>query len=234
MTPILAGPDVWALVPVKRLDQAKSRLAEILDPADRRELAKAMLTDVLATLGRVEGLAGILVVTSDVEVAALATEHEAAVLADPPETGFNEAVLHGMRWLDDRYHAGAVVVPGDIPFVTVTEFEAVLAATRRSPVVVVPATRDGGTNMLAIAPPLLMPPAFGPDSFARHVSAAQALGIMPQILRLEGAGHDIDVAADLFVEAGVSAAPCTRAVMRQLRGTPVPAVAGSFKEAVLP
>ena len=234
MTPILAGPDVWALVPVKRLDRAKSRLAEILDPADRKQLAKAMLTDVLATLGRVEGLAGILVVTSDVEVAALATEHDAAVLADPPETGFNEAVQHGMRWLDDRYHAGAVVVPGDIPFVTVAELDAVLDATRASPVVIVPATRDGGTNLLAIAPPLLMPPAFGPDSFARHVAAAHALGIQPSILRLEGAGHDIDVAADLFIEAGSSAAPCTRAVMRQLRGTPVPAVAGSFKEAVLP
>ena len=234
MTPILAGPDVWALVPVKRLDRAKSRLAEILDPADRKQLAKAMLTDVLATLGRVEGLAGILVVTSDVEVAALATEHDAAVLADPPETGFNEAVQHGMRWLDDRYHAGAVVVPGDIPFVTVAELDAVLDATRASPVVIVPATRDGGTNLLAIAPPLLMPPAFGPDSFARHVAAAHALGIQPSILRLEVAGHDIDVAADLFIEAGSSAAPCTRAVMRQLRGTPVPAVAGSFKEAVLP
>jgi 2-phospho-L-lactate guanylyltransferase len=234
MTPILAGPDVWALVPVKRLDRAKSRLADVLEPVDRRQLARAMLTDVLTTLVRVEGLAGILVVTSDVEVAALATEHDAAVLADPPETGFNEAVRHGMRWLDDRYHAGAVVVPGDIPFVTVAEFEAVLAATRRSPIVVVPATRDGGTNLLAIAPPLLMPPAFGPDSFARHVAAAHALGITPQILRLEGAGHDIDVAADLFIEAESSAARCTRAVMRQLRRNPVPAVAGSFKEAVLP
>jgi len=234
MTPILDGPDIWALVPVKRLDRAKSRLADVLDPADRRQLAKAMLSDVLGTLARVEGLAGILVVTSDVEVAALATEYEAAVLADPPETGFNEAVRHGMHWLDDRYHAGAVVIPGDIPFVTVAELDTVLAATRRSPVVVVPATRDGGTNMLAIAPPLLMPPAFGPDSFARHVAAAHALGITPQILRLEGAGHDIDVAADLFIDAGNSAAPCTRALIRQLRGAPIPAVAGSFKEAVLP
>lgn len=234
MTPILAGPDIWALVPVKRLDRAKSRLADVLDPADRQQLARAMLSDVLGTLARVEGLAGILVVTSDVEVAALATEFEAAVLADPPETGFNEAVLHGMHWLDDRYHAGAVVVPGDIPFVTVAEFEAVLDATRRSPIVVVPATRDGGTNMLAVAPPLLMPPAFGTDSFARHVAAAHALGITPQILRLEGAGHDIDVAADLFIDAGSNAAPCTRALIRQLRGSPVPAVAGSFKEAVSP
>jgi 2-phospho-L-lactate guanylyltransferase len=234
MTPIFSGPDVWAVVPVKRLDRAKSRLADILDPADRKQLARAMLTDVLGTLVRVEGLSGILVVTTDVEVAALATEFDATVLADPPVTGFNEAVLHGMRWLDDRYHAGAVVVPGDIPFLTVAEMDAVLDATVTSPVVIVPATRDGGTNLLAIAPPLLMPPAFGPDSFARHVAAAHALGITPRTLRLDGAGHDIDVAADLFIEAGASAAPCTRAVMRQLRDAPVFAVAGSFKEAVLP
>lgn len=234
MSPILAGPDIWALVPVKHFDRAKSRLADILDPADRKQLARAMLTDVLGTLVRVEGLAGILVVTSDVEVAALATEHEAAVIADPPETGFNEAVLHGMRWLDDRYHAGAVVVPGDIPFVTVAELDAVLAATSESPIVVVPATRDGGTNMLAVAPPLLMPPAFGPDSFARHVAAAHALGITPQTLRLDGAGHDIDVAADLFIETGAGRASHTRACLGRLLGVSLPVAAGSSKEAFLP
>ncbi|BCP53013.1 2-phospho-L-lactate guanylyltransferase [Kaistia sp. 32K] len=225
---------IWALVPVKRLEAAKSRLAPVLDSAERGRLAKAMLRDVLDTLRRVETLAGILVVTDDAEVAAIAAGHGATVIGDPQEPAFNAAVLHGMHWLDARQKAGALVVPGDIPLVTVEEIEAVLDATRTSPVVIVPATRDGGTNMLAIAPPLLMPPTFGPDSFARHVAAAQALGITPAILRLEGAGHDVDVAADLVLDTGSAAAPRTRALIRQLRGTPVPAVAGSFKEAVLP
>ena len=36
----------WALVPVKRFDQGKSRLGEVLDAAARADLARAMLDRV--------------------------------------------------------------------------------------------------------------------------------------------------------------------------------------------
>ena len=37
----------WALVPVKRFDQGKSRLGEVLDDAARAEVARAMFDRVL-------------------------------------------------------------------------------------------------------------------------------------------------------------------------------------------
>ena len=43
--------DVWALIPVKRLEQAKSRLASVLQPEECAMLSRAMLMDVLAALG---------------------------------------------------------------------------------------------------------------------------------------------------------------------------------------
>ena len=41
---------VWAVVPVKRFDQAKQRLSGVLDSAGRAALAAAMLGDVLEQL----------------------------------------------------------------------------------------------------------------------------------------------------------------------------------------
>lgn len=234
MPEYLSAERIWALVPVKRLDRAKSRLADILDPSEREALATAMLCDVLATLVRVDTLAGILVVTDDAEAASIASDHGAAVIADPCEHGFNAAVRHGMRWLEAMHRAGVVVVPGDLPFVTVAEVDAVLSAMRSSPVVIVPATRDGGTNMLAVAQPSRMQPAFGPGSFARHVAAALALGITPKTLLLDGAGHDIDVAADLVFAASERLASRTHACLGRLAGVGFPVPAGSFKEALLP
>jgi FO synthase len=49
--------ELHVLVPVKRLDDAKSRLAGALAPADRRALTLAMLGDVLAAVGRSRSVA---------------------------------------------------------------------------------------------------------------------------------------------------------------------------------
>jgi 2-phospho-L-lactate guanylyltransferase (CobY/MobA/RfbA family) len=79
--------------------------------------------------------------------------------------------------------------------------------------VLVPARRDGGTNILALSRPDLIAPQFGPASFARHLCAAKDLGIEATILELAGAGHDIDVPADLEFAAPSGAGAQTRAAL---------------------
>jgi len=57
-------PGVWAAVPVKEFAGAKQRLAPLLTPRQRQELAAAMLEDVLAALADT-ALAGVMVNTVD-------------------------------------------------------------------------------------------------------------------------------------------------------------------------
>jgi 2-phospho-L-lactate guanylyltransferase len=71
----------------------------------------------------------------------------------------------------------------------------VLAKLERTSVVLTPAARDGGTNILGLSPPNVITPAFGPNSFARHCALARDL--TSAVIPLEGAGRDIDVPADL-------------------------------------
>lgn len=231
---IHGNENVWALVPIKRLEHAKSRLAPFLDPGERRSLMRAMFRDVLATLSRVEALGGILVVTSDEEAASTAIMAGATTIPDPVEQGVNGAVQRGIDWLHANHKAGMMVVPGDVPFITVPEVESVLHATKSSPVVIVPATRDGGTNILAVAPPVLFSPAYGPMSFARHVAAARAAGVEPEILELEGAGHDIDLAVDLIFDSSQNPLSWTRSCLDSLPILRASVPAKSLKEKVAP
>ena len=50
---------LWAVVPVKNLQDAKQRLASVLSAGERLELFRAMLEDVLSALSECRGLAGV-------------------------------------------------------------------------------------------------------------------------------------------------------------------------------
>jgi 2-phospho-L-lactate guanylyltransferase len=61
----------------------------------------------------------------------------------------------------------------------------------------VPSLAEDGTNAILCSPPTIMPFAFGPDSFRRHLEAARGLGLEPRIVRSPGIGLDIDLHGDL-------------------------------------
>lgn len=220
---------LWALIPIKRFDQAKSRLSPLFGPAERAMLAQAMLGDVLEAIGGATVFSGILAVTGDAQAAARAREVGAAVLDDPHDAGINDAVRLGIGWLSRRGADAVAVVPADIPFTTADELDAVAAALGAGDAVLVPATRDAGTNVLAMAPPDLLPPRFGPGSFARHSEAALAAGVKPTVLSLPGAGRDIDVAGDLVDIVASDGGRRTRALLAGLQRTSPPAAAKPFE-----
>ena len=59
---------MWAVVPLKQLEQAKARLASVLSTEERRALMLAMARDVLTALGRSSRLNGILIVSRTPEL----------------------------------------------------------------------------------------------------------------------------------------------------------------------
>jgi 2-phospho-L-lactate guanylyltransferase len=219
------------VVPAKRFDQAKQRLSGVRDGAARAALAAAMLGDVLEQLSGAAGLAGVLVVTSDTEATAIAGSFGAAVLADPADSGVNDAVAYGVSKLGLLGASAAIIAPSDIPFVTSEEISSVLAALEQTAVVLAPATRDGGTNILGLSPPDVIAPAFGPDSFARHCELARDL--RPAVIPLEGAGHDIDEPADLALSpVSAKSRSCMRTIacLRTLGRTTLSAPPQFFEE----
>ncbi len=186
---------MWAVVPIKGFDAPKKRLAAVLSADERGEFAKHMLRDVLAAL---TGLDGVIVISGDEEALNLARWQGARVLRERQPGGYSAAVRQAGVALAQEGAAAMMHVPGDIPLITRAEVARIANLDMTAPAACVVPSRDhDGTNCLALWPPDLLQPAFGPDSFNRHCKIARDSGVEPAILELDGFALDIDTPADL-------------------------------------
>jgi 2-phospho-L-lactate guanylyltransferase len=195
---------MWAVVPCKRLQLAKRRLAPALTARECRRLVSAMLSDVLAALTGSAGVSGILVVSSDPAVAALARAFGARCLTDQSDEGLLPACAGASAHLSGEGADGVMVVPGDLPLLSPDDIARVVDAAGISPAVVLsPDRNDSGTNLVAMRPAGAMPYLFGENSFSLHVSAARKRGIEPAVIRSATLSLDIDTRDDLVAFARV-------------------------------
>ena len=193
---------IWALLPVKDLVRAKTRLSGVLAPHERRRLVQAMLEDVLCALGQVEQLAGVLLVSDDPTVDLLAHKYPIEVMTEQflGCRGLNAAVESATALLAGRGATDVMVIHGDLPLVQPADLEAALAAYREPGVdmLVAPDLGGRGTNLMLY--PSATPPAFsyGPDSCAAHLADAAARGLSARVLRDSRLGLDVDDPGDLL------------------------------------
>jgi 2-phospho-L-lactate guanylyltransferase len=189
---------IWAVVPVKSFARAKARLAPLLHVDQRQELARAMLEDVLAALGQVDELSGILLVSGDAGARDIAAAHGGKSIDDPIEDGPNAAIRLALPVLRDWQADAMVVIPCDIPGIEADELSRIVQVLRDASVVLVGAARDGGTNLLGCSPIDAIEPCFGANSFARHVQAAKSAGLEPHIFAAQSLIYDIDRPEDVL------------------------------------
>jgi 2-phospho-L-lactate guanylyltransferase len=217
-----------AIVPIKSLGQAKTRLAKTLAKGTRRSLVQAMFSDVLGALRRSEGIDRIAVVTNDVVAGSLANGFGIEVLADEREDGQSAATEIGIGHAIDSGYERVLLVPGDTPLVDPLEVEELLVRCARDEigVGVVPDRHGTGTNALVIAPPGSFHPAFGPDSLERHLSRARDAGLVHRVEHVPTLALDVDTPSDLAalwteVENSRLGAQRTRGALVQLDRTGV-------------
>ena len=191
------NPPLWAIVPVKPLRRAKSRLARALKASQRAALARAMLARTLDTLASVERIDGRVVISRDLTVHDLARAKHAVPLAET-DSGLNAAVAQACEWAAAQGASTALIVPMDLPLLTAFDLEAMIdLANERSCVVIAPDRHDSGTNALLLRPPLAIRPAFGPSSFGAHCRQAGDEGLELHVYRAPTIALDLDVPADL-------------------------------------
>jgi 2-phospho-L-lactate guanylyltransferase len=179
---------VWAVVVARTGPTAKSRLAPVMDPLQRQDLARAMLREVLRTCGAA-GFGGTVVVTDTEPGRMIARLNGAEAVVDPGR-GLNAAVTLGIEAASGAQ--AVLVLPGDVPLVTPADLEAMLQAADAGDrvAVVVPDAAGRGTNALLLRPPRLIAPAFGDGSCERHLEAARRVA---SAVRLERPRLAIDV-----------------------------------------
>ncbi|MBF6173717.1 2-phospho-L-lactate guanylyltransferase [Nocardia blacklockiae] len=215
-------PDtVHAVIAVKHLDRAKSRLADRLPTGDRSRLVLAMLSDTVCA-ALTAGLGSVTVVTPDQAVAAAVRELGAdahpdpeTVAATPPagaDNGLNTALAAGAAAVRARHGAvDLLALQADLPALRPDELTDMLATAPAGRALV--ADHAGrGTAALLVRDGVELNPLFGGDSARRHrdSGAKELPGDWPG-LRL-----DVDTEADLERAVALGVGPATAAVLESI------------------
>lgn len=175
------------LVPVKSFADAKARLAPVLSPSEREQLARWTAERVLAAAGELPTF----VACDDDVVAEWATRHGAVVLWRPG-VGLNPAVNSSIAELRDRGVRHVIVAHGDLPCAGPLT-DTVLPGT----ITLVPDARDDGTNVAAVPTDSPFEFAYGAGSFRRHLAQAVQHGLAVAVRRDVRLCRDIDTPLDL-------------------------------------
>ena len=201
----------FAIVPVKRFENAKTRLSSMLDTEDRIRLSSLMLEDTLQILSVAPPLTQVIIVSADKRADEIATKHGAKFLPEEKEKGVNSAVALADSYCIEKEAADAtIVIPHDLPLLDsiVISKACELAEKESTCIVICPSVRYDGTNMLLRKPPSVIGTFYETDSYNMHVRAAIKLGIPVKPLLSKSLMYDIDTPEDalqLIKEENVAA-----------------------------
>jgi 2-phospho-L-lactate guanylyltransferase len=208
--------DWTAVIPVKRLGVAKSRLRGAVPDAWHEDLALAMVRDTVTAVLACPEVTELLVVTDDPAAAAAVTALGARAVPDRPGAGLNAAMRYGADVVAGLSRRRAVLA-GDLPALRPDELGAALkgsgdALTGRG---FVADAEGSGTVLLAAARGVALDPRFGVGSAVAHATsgARRIIGDWP------GLRHDVDTAADLDTVLALGPGEHTCALLRDLGHT---------------
>jgi 2-phospho-L-lactate guanylyltransferase len=187
---------VFAIIPVKRLDNAKSRLSSLLKDDERKQFCLKMLEDVLTTVKSTRHINQTVVISRDPAALRIAETFGVAYLEEE-KTGLNEAVSEAIDWCLERGATSVLVLPADIPLVTPSDLDRLFFLGKKVSMVVSSSRSEEGTNALLLTPPNVTPTFYGPRSFQRHVQEASKRRISFRRFESQRIALDVDTVEDL-------------------------------------
>lgn len=205
-----APEPAWAVVvPVKRLGEAKSRLAGWAG-AHTQQLALAMAADTVTAALSCPRVQTLVVVTDDPVAAPTLADAGAGVVPDAPDSGLNPALRYGAaRAAAAQPGLGIAALSADLPALRPAELERALNAASEHPATFVPDSAGVGTTLYAATPRAPFAPEFGAGSRERHVASGAHELTLSGIDTLRA---DVDTARDLDRARGLGTGPRTAAV----------------------
>jgi 2-phospho-L-lactate/phosphoenolpyruvate guanylyltransferase len=187
---------ICLVLPLKSLRDGKTRLASVLQASERAALIHSLLEHVLEQAARFPGLAQTLLVSACEEARACAAQHGAQVLQETVP-GLNQALEQARMSVRAAGATRMLVVPCDLPLLTADDLRS-LAAPASMQTIAVATDRSGtGTNGLCLPVSANFAFAFGVESFARHRTAVEQLGLRAVTVERAGLAFDVDTPEDL-------------------------------------
>ena len=189
--------DVSVIIPVRRLNNSKSRLANILSGELRRKLNKQMLQNVINACLKTDKLKRIIVISPDDEILELARENDIEIANEEFERGVNGAITYILEKFREDI-SSILILPSDLPLVTSRDLSKIISVSKKEPSIVIsPSSRMDGTNALLLKPVSAIPLFFDQDSFSNHLRSALINRVKTTIYISRNIILDIDTPYDL-------------------------------------
>ncbi|WP_321421893.1 2-phospho-L-lactate guanylyltransferase [uncultured Methanobacterium sp.] len=182
----------FAIIPVSRFSEAKTRLSPTLSPLERENLLKSMLMDVIGAIsGSVDQ---VVVISSDKDVLNFVADLNVTCLPEKGKTDLNGALTQAVEWCSS-YASQVLIVPSDVPLIHQDQVQEMIELSDKWPMVIAPA-KGGGTNALLCSTNDIQMK-FGDWSFFEHLKEAENAGVSWYIYDSFYLSLDVNTAEDL-------------------------------------
>ena len=180
----------WALIPVKPIETAKTRLGGVLTASERTRLFMVMLHHVASVAAAARQIERVCILGPS----RFGLPDHFTLFPDPGE-GLNAALQATLSKLKT---SRLIIIHADLPELTEQDI-ALLANVPENTIAIAPDRHDTGTNALSLPLPAAghFTFAFGKDSLARHRAEADRIGMSSKTIRSPGLSLDIDEPKDL-------------------------------------
>ncbi|MBR6025096.1 MAG: 2-phospho-L-lactate guanylyltransferase [Methanobrevibacter sp.] len=184
--------NIYAIIPVSKFKNAKTRLSPFLTEEEREELLKAMLHDVTDTLKK--HVDKILIISRDEDVLSYAEKLNLDTILEDENSNLNKALKQAMKYCKGKAKK-VIIVPSDVPLIGKTNVQMLIDASKSLDFIIVP-SKGGGTNMI-IMKPMAIHTRFEGFSYKEHVQSAERKKLNPQIHDSFFMALDVNTAEDL-------------------------------------
>ena len=186
-----------ALIPLKPPTEAKARLAGLLSPDERAQLARVTFLTVADAL--LAAAVPFVVLTPNVIAAADLTAGRCTVIEEQPSVrGFSAQLQAALDGTSFAKSDTVLILHADLPLATPNAVRLLVSAARKHEgCVTMVESADGGTNAMILPLPRLFALHYGRDSFALHAAAVRASGLGVHVHRSAQLALDLDTAADV-------------------------------------
>lgn len=191
---------IAAVIPMKNLNFAKSRLSTILTRQQRKNLIFFLLDITIKTLKESRLITEIIVVSSDKTIEKFSFENSLKFIKEDYDSGVNNAVILADRYCINNNIDANIVIPHDLPFISAKEIDQICNISEKYPkcIILCPSKRFDGTNILFRKPPNVIKTFYDDNSYMNHLKEAQKHNIPIESLELDNLMFDIDTREDLI------------------------------------
>ena len=123
---------IAAVIPMKNLHFAKSRLSTILTLQQRKNFALLLLNTTIKILKESRSIYEIIVVSSDKTIEEFSLENSLKFIKDS-DNGVNNAVILADHYCIDNDIDANIVIPHDLPFISAKEIDQICSISEKYP-----------------------------------------------------------------------------------------------------